>query len=196
MRLVKKQGYNLFDIETFICENKLKAKTPEIILWNEKELILIEAKQSAPRDVDDSVLAELGKQAEKHGYKLVSKLELYCDALWEKFTTALVFLRPDVINHFLDKAKDDNKCVIENKQCLRRIKLNQAKDICLLFILKGIPTEEIPPLRDKLNMKIAAKMKEWQPNCRIAVMNEELATAYGVVEPLSCGDIQNTEADL
>lgn len=185
MRLVKKQGYNLFDIEKFICENGIESKTPEIILWNEKNVLILEAKQSVPREPKEAVPAELCKQVEKYRYKLVPQHKHYCDELREKYTSALIFLRPDVINHFLDKIKSDSKCAIEKQQELRRIKLNKVDEICLLFILKGIPTVNIPPLHEDLNKKVLTKIREWQPNCRIIVMNEELAIEYGVVEPHS-----------
>lgn len=189
MRLVKKQGYSLFDIETFIRENDIKSKTPEIILWNEKEVLIIEAKQSVPRKAYDSVPSELGEQARKYGYELVSKLDLYCDELREKYTSALVFLRPDVINHFLDKAKGNGGYGIEEQQCIRRINLNKADNVCLLFVLKGIPLDKLPPLQHELDEKIIGKIREWQPNCKIKVMNEELAIKYGFIAPPACEDI-------
>lgn len=185
MRLVKKQGYNLFDIEKFIRENGIESKTPEIILWNEKNVLILEAKQSVPREPKEDVPAELGKQVKNCGYKIVSNLDYNCNKLWEKYTSALIFLRPDVINHFLDKIKSDSKCAIEKQQALRRIKLNKVNKICLLFILKDIPSANIPPLQEILDEKIIIKIREWQPNCQIKVMNEEMAIEYGFVEPHS-----------
>ena len=181
--LAKKQGFYLFDIETLVSNhpssNWKKLKVPEFILWNEKEIVIVEAKSSIPKDTQSNLESHIKKHISDCGYKLISKLDSYCEDLREKYTTALIILRPDIIGEFLDDVLLEDIQLIDSPDLLRKSRPNKAKIVRLLWLLKNLPDEMVPVCKDTFNSKILPKLKCWQKNCEIVVMNEKMAVEYG-----------------
>lgn len=181
--LAKKQGFYLFDIEKLVSNhpssNWKKLKVPEFVLWNEKEIVIVEAKSSIPRDVHKNLEPHIERTISECGYKLISKLDCYCAELREKYTTALIILRPDILGDFLDDIRVDDVQLIDSPDLLRKCRISKVKIVRLLWLLKNLPDEMVPVCKDTFNSKILPKLKGWQKNCEIVVMNEKMAVEQG-----------------
>ncbi|MGN0874711.1 MAG: hypothetical protein ACI4OZ_05950 [Akkermansia sp.] len=184
MDLVHPDGYFLLDLEPLVQRHPQKSwrclKVPELMLWNDKNVVVLEAKQSFPRKQRKECPDDWVKQAADCGFVLVPRLELWCEALREKYTTALLLMRPDVMKRFLAASVDPEP---RNADGLRNGCLLKTGEVKLVLVVKGVPEEFIRALQDELRPKIEAKLKSWQPNCAFRVLNEVMAARFGFVAP-------------
>lgn len=178
--LIQPDGYYLLDLEPLVQKHPEKAwrhlKVPELVLWNNGRVVVLEVKKSVPRERKEACPADLKERAAACGYDLVSQLDRRCESLREKFSTALLLMRPDVMNRFLGESTG---CEPERMHDLRRGCLLEAEKVKLILLVKGVPEEQLPALQDLLRGRIESKLKSWQPNCAFCVLNERLAIEHG-----------------
>ncbi|MDD6812791.1 MAG: hypothetical protein PUD60_00115 [Akkermansia muciniphila] len=184
MDLVRPDGYFLLDLEPLVQKHPDKfwrrLKVPELMLWNDKSVVVLEAKKSFPRKQKKECPDDLVKRASDCGFVLVPRLDHWCEDLREKYITALLLMRPDVMKRFLAASVDPDP---EKSDDLRNGCLLKAGIVKLVLLVKGVPEEFIHALQDELRPKIEEKLKSWQPNCAFRVLNEEMAVRSGFVVP-------------
>lgn len=176
MLFLRREDFNLFDIEPLIQnhpdEHWRKLPTPEFVLWNEKEICIIEAKSSVPRKT--SLNTKERESHNKDGFVLVTNYEDYCARLFSKFTTALIVLRPDVLDLALDCQHTSTKPPVQNVDKLRRMRLRDVPTIRLVLVLKGVPDDVVCHFQEDIRNKLAYSIRPWQPNAVIYAMNEKM----------------------
>ncbi len=184
VRFIKKQGFFLFDTEPLLqkfmpsCWRTLKV--PEFVLWNEKEILIVEAKSSIPKKQPKKLDSQVEACVNQCGYKLVSRFDNYCAELRDKFVTALTLLRPDIVGRVVDSVSEAGKQCVEVPELLRKCRPIKVDNIRLLLILKDIPDQYIDQISHELRNKILTKIKAWQPNCDIFVLSEKNAIKLGI----------------
>ncbi len=187
MLFLQREDFNLFDIEPLIKnhpdEHWRGLPTPEFVLWNEKEICIIEAKSSVPRE--SSLSTKERESHKKDGFILVTNYEDYCARLFAKFTTALIVLRPDVLDLALGGQYTSAKPSVQNVDKLRRMRLRDVPTIRLVLVLKGVPDDVASHFQDDIRHKLACSIQPWQPNAVIYAMNERLAAKKQLIQPVT-----------
>lgn len=189
MMFVRVAEHSLLDVEPFLSEHPHEGwramKRPDFIFWSEKDVLVVEAKTTLPRDracgKKSPELEGLRKTAEKYHHKLIRDDTYFYSSLLAKFSNALLALKTCKQNSLLNDLPDRWKQSIDHLDELKRLHWDETgRKVVFYLIIKEAPDDALPSLKLECSKRILHVLRAWHSRCELFVLNEKEAERQGL----------------
>lgn len=189
MMFVRVAEHSLLDVEPFLSEHPHEGwramKKPDFIFWSKKDVLVVEAKTTLPRDRSceslSSELADLQKKAKKHHHRLVRDDIFFYSSLIAKFSNALLALKTCKQNSLLDNLPERWKRSVDHLEELKQLHWGETGcKVVFYLIIKDAPDDALPSLKLECSKRILHVLRAWHSRCELFVLNEKEAERQGL----------------
>ncbi len=188
MMFVRVAEHSLLDVEPFLSEHSHEGwramQRPDFIFWSKRDVLVIEAKTTLPRDRScekpSSEIADLQKEARKRHHRLVRDDAFFYSALVAKFSNALLALKTCRQNSLLNNLSGRWKQSVDHLEELKRLHWGERGcKVVFYLVIKDAPDDALPSLKLECSRRILHVLRAWHSRCELFVLNEKEAERQG-----------------